>query len=179
MRPTPLLLTILLIAVLLGCSADAPPDSPAESDRSTPVVETSTPSEPPEAVAVLPPAIATPRPGAGPELPSIQVRPHSVEELLRLPAEPEAGAENPVSMLPESTGDVTDPLARRGDRRVRLEFSTQTDRAIVPGSERTQTDVGVSLGVGDRTRLRAGVRVDEEEGLDREETPTLGIERQF
>jgi hypothetical protein len=114
-----------------------------------------------------------------PEVPAAPVRP--LADLLRLPASPgrvDRSAERLKTPEPE-----TDPASepKRKESRVGVDLQTRTDGSTAqPSKSRTQTDAGVSVGVGETTKVRGGVRVEQEAGKEREDpVPTVGIERRF
>ena len=69
----------------------------------------------------------------------------------------------------------------RAPGRIDVEFERHRDaHAVDPRRGRDTTDAGVAVGVDEETRIRTGVRVEQETGREREDpTPTVGIERRF
>ncbi len=70
---------------------------------------------------------------------------------------------------------------KRQTSRLHIDLETQRDDAEVhPTKSRTRTDAGVSLDVGDTTKIRGGVRVEQETDRERDSpVPMIGIEKRF
>lgn len=193
------------LAAALACGADeAPPASPAMSGADVPVsapaetFEARTGADAADTVAApvpLPPSPAL-RPAAPlgtaatPEEPAPETGAAPVADakpltdLLRLPAA------TPVDRATERAADrlkVQPPNApadgektESADSRLKVEYESRKDEVEIMKRARTRTDAGVSVETGEGTRVKTGVRVEQEEGLERESpVPTVGIEKRF
>lgn len=170
----------------VGEEADAPLPKPAEpttdEDASRRAAETGS------SQATGPRDDSTDRPSTrpttddpeGPELPPPPARP--LEDLLRLPA---PIAEEHIGSDPLTEPGVPEPEEESdGERReppIGVEIDQKKDpMGFDPDRSRSQTDAGVSVGVDEKTRVRGGVRVEQEPEQEREEpVPTIGIEQKF
>jgi len=188
-------LPALCLGLLLGIACgDAPPPGPAPQLR---VEVEATPGSLPERLEIPPPLppLSLPAPGQAPapppsspavlaapaspqvEAPLAAMRP--LEDLLRLPAASEPDSRPLV--LPPATDDPAKPGSAKAERRMHVELGSRTDALLIdPKKARTRTDAGVAVDVGKDTRLKTGVRVEQQTGLEREDpTPTVGIEQRF
>jgi len=180
----------LAASLLLAACAreEAPPaPSPAPVVEAAPdPVDDSLPRLPriaPETPQLVPgptPAETLARASGETEPPPAQMRP--LEDLLRLPAS--AGRSEPATqpvLLPESESAPQEKTEKRKPSRVQVELDSRSDASLIDRNKaRTRTDAGVAVDVGNETKIRTGVRVEQETGLEREDpTPTVGIERRF
>jgi hypothetical protein len=105
-----------------------------------------------------------------------------LEDLLRLPDGAGRGesASTPLE-LPKPETEAEEKTGKSAERRIQVELGTRKDASVIdPERARTRTDAGVAVGVGKDTKLRTGVRVEQETGLEREQPhPTVGIEKRF
>jgi hypothetical protein len=195
--------TRLLASLALGCAAACSPDPGGH-----PGAETASVEAPPAAAADaelagegaaagdvrLPEAAPADGPGVAPIPPSTQQAAEEepeappseppmppLSDLLRLPTarkqEPESG---PLEAgAPESEAEAE--ARQREEGRIGVDFETRTDaHAVQPEKNRTRTDAGVSVGIDERTKVRGGVRVEQDAGKERESpVPTVGIEKRF
>lgn len=121
------------------------------------------PAEPPERVVPLEALLRTP-----------SAKPPPAPLDLRAPAPTESGA------VPADRG-VTDAV------RERVRVDRRSEAIGQPGPDQgtySETDASVDVPVGERVKLRGGVRVEErdqpaEERRERESTPRVGVEVQF
>ena len=118
----------------------------------------------------------------GPALPPPSTRP--LEDLLRLPApiaEGYMGSDRVIEPGVPDPGEATEEGHRK--RRIGVEIDQKQDPVgFDPNRPRahSRTDAGVSVGVDERTRVRGGVRVEQEPERRREDpVPTIGIEQEF
>ncbi len=171
------LLAVALVATSwMACHA---PERPAETGHAEPGI----PEEESRAAAV-----ETPEPVGAvapvPTQPTAPAReataPVPLEKLLRLPASPrdDPQAERARKASPPSPDEP--PSTRKS---VRVEVGASQDVPMVrPDRSTDRVDVGVSVPVGESTRVRAGVRGERDAGeatLEADRTPTLGIEKRF
>ena len=178
------LLPVVIVALLLGLPARgswAAEDAPAA------------PSPPPDASS---PIGLVPAPGAHEIVPleraavSEDVPPEDpypkLSDLLRLSLPEEQPPDGPQSV--EWAGEREEEKQGKGRKksRARIDFSRENVTADVPmQDDRHQTDVGVSVPVGESEKLRVkgGVRVHERDVSDSERatdtTPRVGVEVQF
>lgn len=86
----------------------------------------------------------------------------------------------PLEVLPTPAPQPA-PKSAKKPGRIGVEYQARTDgSAVQPERARTQTDAGVSVDVTDRAKIKGGVRVEQENGKERERpTPTVGIEKRF
>jgi len=129
----------------------------------------------------------TPAPLAGPKAPPAPEV--SLDDLLRLPvavarsySKDAEDAENLESAEPGAESDsMTDQ--EREAARLRIEIRRRNESAVIDpdGSlNRESTDAGVSVEVGEDTRLGGGVHVvQESDGEFRDPVPTVGVEKRF
>ncbi|KPJ74832.1 MAG: hypothetical protein AMS19_14810 [Gemmatimonas sp. SG8_23] len=172
-----------------GPSAPLPPPvleiAPAESDAPEEPAAAAAEAPPRTSVSISardePPTASDEAPAPG-ELPPAQVK--LLEDLLRLPSG--AGRVAPDSMLlqlpkPEAEAEADKKTEKSTERSVQVEFGTRKDAWVIdPDKARTRTDAGVAVEVGKDTKVRTGVRVEQETGLEHEQPhPTVGIERRF
>ncbi len=183
--------------LLAGLSACGPPESsPPIEDAAGPVLPTETgpaPAEPaPRTESGSTSAPETPTPSRSaqgqakdvPRSPSKAPESHAdLSDLLRLPdSGPPPRRTAPVEW-PPSMPAASQPEARDAEKpgRFGVEYRARTDgSAVQPERSRTQTDAGVSVDVSDGARLKGGVRIEQENGKERERpTPTVGLEKRF
>jgi len=193
------LLTVGGLWIALG--HDASPPSAFESVTADPVV---LPVEVPEApqASEEPPALPT---AAEPPLPAVVERPiaaalageeppsepppaaelvaPSLEALMRVPGVPPREGQDVGWAGKRSSSGPTQTTRKP---RARIDYSREKLTEGVPlQDERRRTDVGVSVPMDEKERLRVkgGVRVDERDGADAETeseaTPTVGVEVKF
>ena len=163
MRALPLL---LLLALALACRVEESERTGRDSSLSPTAAPSAAAPEPDPMGANAPPARATREPPAA-----------SLEDLLRLPDS--AGAVDPLAERLKPGAIDRDDERRRA--RVGIVLESHTDRSgVVPGRERSRSEAAVSADVDDSTRVRAGVRVEQETGQEREPpVPTVGIQKRF
>lgn len=166
---------ILAVSVALSCrSAEPEVSDPGEVAAPVSQAETEAPKPP----VSVPPVEPDPKQVRSPEEVGEPVV--SLDQLLRLPeATREAYRQDQTLPAVPEPGEpaIESPQASR----VELEVESRKDEAALrPASARTSTDVQVSVDVGNETRLRGGLRVEQESDSElKDPVPTLGIEKRF
>jgi len=99
-----------------------------------------------------------------------------LDDLLRLPETKPP----PSRILLETEQEAAAAKAQKASR-LGIEIDSRDDPASVDAKKtRKQTDAAVSVGVDDSTRIRGGVRVQENpDGVEPERVPTVGFEKRF
>ena len=162
----PAWLPLAALAATLACG-DTPREEPGDvAGTGEPAAETTSDTPAPDAPAAADADAAADAPWTAPLSDLLrlrQMRPPPERPLYEPPAAPPARTER----------EGKDPRVRvEVDRR---RESSEIDRDV----SRTRTEAGFSVSVDGSTRVRGGVRV-EEEGEEREEpTPMIGVEKRF
>jgi hypothetical protein len=101
-----------------------------------------------------------------------------LSDLLRLREEP--APKEPSDPLYEPGAMPSAEKGEKKSRRLQVEVDRSEESSeLDPDVSRKRTEAGVSVEVGENTRVRGGVRV-EEEGEERDEpVPMIGIEKRF
>jgi hypothetical protein len=193
-----LFLALVTLVPVLACGSPeaelqqpVAPSQVAEGPPADPVAEVLAPDPVPEEPALEPApgaheVVSLEHPEAFQQAPPEGPSP-ALDDLLRLAPVEELAPEGPQSV--EWAGQREEEK-READRkkkaRPKIDFSQENVTEGVPmQKERRRTDVGVSVPVGERerVRVRGGVRVDEreisEDVREAETAPTVGVEVQF